>query len=65
MHDINLTAMFANQMVMMKAGRIRALGAPKDVLTDETMEAVFGCRMQVGIAPARDVPFVLPQTASL
>ncbi|OAP43303.1 iron ABC transporter [Sinorhizobium glycinis] len=65
MHDLNLTAMFADQMVMMKAGRIRALGAPKDVLTDGTMEAVFGCRMQVGIVPARDVPFVLPQTASL
>ncbi|ASY57495.1 heme ABC transporter ATP-binding protein [Sinorhizobium sp. CCBAU 05631] len=65
MHDLNLTAMFADQMVMMKAGRIRALGTPKEVLTDETMEAVFGCRMRVGIAPARDVPFVLPQTASL
>ncbi|TCN32524.1 heme ABC transporter ATP-binding protein [Sinorhizobium americanum] len=65
MHDLNLTAMFADQMVMMKVGRIRALGAPKEVLTDETMEAVFGCRMRVGIAPARDVPFVLPQTASL
>jgi iron complex transport system ATP-binding protein len=65
MHDLNLTAMFADRMVMMKAGRIRALGAPKDVLTDETMEAVFGCRMQVSMAPARDVPFVLPQTASL
>ncbi|MEY9780276.1 heme ABC transporter ATP-binding protein [Sinorhizobium fredii] len=65
MHDLNLTAMFSDQMVMMKAGRIRACGAPKDVLTDETMEAVFGCRMQVGIAPARDVAFVLPQTASL
>ncbi|WOS61832.1 heme ABC transporter ATP-binding protein [Sinorhizobium fredii] len=65
MHDLNLTAMFADQMVMMKSGRIRALGAPKDVLTDETMEAVFGCRMQVSIAPTQDVPFVLPQTASL
>ncbi|WP_018236456.1 heme ABC transporter ATP-binding protein [Ensifer sp. BR816] len=65
MHDLNLTAMFADQMVMMKSGRIRALGAPKDVLTNETMEAVFGCRMQVSMAPARDVPFVLPQTASL
>lgn len=65
MHDLNLTAMFSDQMVMMKAGRIRALGAPKDILTDDTMEAVFGCRMQVGIAPAGDVPFVLPQTASL
>jgi iron complex transport system ATP-binding protein len=65
MHDLNLTAMFADQIVMMKAGRIRARGAPKDVLTDETMEAVFGCRMRVSVAPGRDVPFVLPQSAAV
>lgn len=64
MHDLNLTAMFADQMVMMKAGRVRSLGAPKDVVTDETMETVFGCRMQVGVAPTSDVPFVLPQSAA-
>ncbi|HXV30833.1 MAG TPA: ATP-binding cassette domain-containing protein, partial [Sinorhizobium sp.] len=64
MHDLNLTAMFADQMVMMKAGRIRARGVPKDVLTDDTMEAVFGCRMQVSVAPSRDIPFVLPQSAT-
>ena len=65
MHDLNLTAMFADRMVMMKAGKVRACGTPREVLTDETMEAVFGCRMQVGVAPAPHVPFVLPQTASL
>jgi iron complex transport system ATP-binding protein len=65
MHDLNLTAMFADHMVMMKAGKVRASGAPREVLTDETMEAVFGCRMQVGVAPSPHVPFVLPQTASL
>lgn len=65
MHDLNLTAMFADHMVMMKAGKVRASGTPRDVLTNETMEAVFGCRMQVGAVPAADVPFVLPQTASL
>lgn len=64
MHDLNLTAMFADQMVMMKSGRIRASGAPRDVLTDENMESVFGCRMQVSVAPARDVPFVLPQSTA-
>lgn len=64
MHDLNLTAMFADQMMMMKSGRIRARGAPGDVLTDEPMEAVFGCRLQGGVAPARDVPFVLPQSAA-
>lgn len=65
MHDLNLTSMFADQIVMMKAGRIRARGAPKDVLTDETMEAVFGCRMRVSVAPAQDIPFVLPQSATM
>ena len=53
------------RQVMMKAGKVRASGAPREVLTDETMEAVFGCRMRVGVAPAPHVPFVLPQTASL
>lgn len=65
MHDLNLTSMFADQIIMMKAGRIRARGAPKDVLTDETMEAVFGCRMRVSVAPAHDIPFVLPQSAAI
>ena len=65
MHDLNLTAMFADRMIMMKAGKIRAGGAPREVLTDETMEVVFGCRMQVSAMPAADVPFVLPQTATL
>ncbi|MGO4624081.1 heme ABC transporter ATP-binding protein [Ensifer sp. 2YAB10] len=65
MHDLNLTAMFADRMVMMKAGKVRACGTPREVLTDETMEAVFGCRMQVGATPASHVPFVLPQTATL
>ena len=65
MHDLNLTAMFADEIVMMKAGRIRARGAPKDVLTDATMEAVFGCRMRVNVAPAGSVPFVLPQSAAM
>lgn len=57
--------MFADRMVMMKAGKVRACGTPREVLTDETMEAVFGCRMQVGATPASHVPFVLPQTATL
>jgi iron complex transport system ATP-binding protein len=65
MHDLNLTAMFADRMVMMKAGKVRACGTPREVLTDEIMEAVFGCRMQVGATPPAHVPFVLPQMASL
>ncbi|MFT4159716.1 heme ABC transporter ATP-binding protein [Shinella sp.] len=64
MHDLNLTAMFADHMVMMKAGRIERAGRPADVMTDDAMEAVFGCRMRINGVPEAGVPFVLPHTAS-
>ena len=64
MHDLNLTAMFADHMVMMKSGRIERAGPPAEVMTDDAMEAVFGCRMRINGVPATGVPFVLPHTAS-
>jgi len=64
MHDLNLTAMFADHMVMMKAGRIERAGPPAEVMTDDAMEAVFGCRMRINGVPTSGAPFVLPHTAS-
>ncbi len=65
MHDLNLTAMFADHMIMMKRGKVVVAGAPADVLTDAAMEEVFGCRMRVSGLPAAGTPFILPQTAIL
>ncbi len=64
MHDLNLTAMFADRMVMIKAGRVAAAGHPNAVMTDEIMETVFGCPMRVNVTPTGNIPFVLPHTAS-
>ncbi len=64
MHDLNLTAMFADRMIMMKTGRVHAAGSPQEVMTDEIMEAVFGCAMRVNVTPHGTVPFVLPHTAA-
>ncbi|WEZ82824.1 heme ABC transporter ATP-binding protein [Rhizobium sp. 32-5/1] len=63
MHDLNLTAMFADRMIMLKAGQIRASGTPREVMTDDIMESVFGCCMRVNIVPHGSIPFVLPHTA--
>jgi iron complex transport system ATP-binding protein len=63
MHDLNLTAMFADHMVMMRSGRVHAAGKPHDVMTDDVMESVFGCPMRVNTTPTNAVPFVLPHTA--
>ena len=40
-HDLNLAARFADALLLLSEGRPAASGAPADVLTQETVEAVF------------------------
>lgn len=63
LHDLNLTAMYADRIGVMHRGRLAAMGTPQDVLNDELIEKVFGCRLRVGALPAANVPFVLPQSS--
>ena len=46
-HDINQAAAYADRIVAMKAGQVVAAGPPRDVLTPDTLEAVFGYAMPV------------------
>jgi iron complex transport system ATP-binding protein len=41
-HDLNLAARFADQIVLLDQGRVVAAGAPADVLTAEHIRGVFG-----------------------
>ncbi len=41
-HDLNLAARFADQIVLLNHGRVVAAGAPADVLTHERIRDVFG-----------------------
>jgi len=60
LHDLNLTAHFADHVVLMSKGRVHACGAPREVLTPENLEAVYGCPMAVGKVPQGMDFFVLP-----
>lgn len=62
MHDLNLTAMFADSVALMSKGQVVRQGAVHDVLTDETLSGAYGCRVQVNMAP-RGGTFVLPQAS--
>jgi iron complex transport system ATP-binding protein len=62
MHDLNLTAMCADKVALMKAGKAVVQGELPDVFTDGYLRSAYGCKMQVNTAP-RDCPFVLPQAA--
>ena len=61
-HDLNLAAMLATRIVMLKGGRIVADGPVREVICNRTIENAFGVRDAVGMIPRDDLPFVLPQS---
>jgi iron complex transport system ATP-binding protein len=64
MHDLNLTAMFADWVTLMRRGRVLKSGKPSEVIADETLSAAYECAVQVNAAPADGTPWLLPQAAS-
>ncbi len=62
LHDLNLAAMFADRLIAIHDGTAAAAGAPRDVLTDEIMQKVFGVPLRIGWAPPAGGLFVLPQS---
>lgn len=63
MHDLNLTALFADRMALLKSGKLAAFGPVGEVLTDIHLEKVFGCKLQVNRVPLDGTPFVLAHSA--
>ena len=47
LHDINQAAQFADTVVTMKDGRVLAIGAPVEVLTQETMKELYNVDVTV------------------
>jgi iron complex transport system ATP-binding protein len=46
-HDLNLAAAFADEVVLMADGRIVGRGTPNDVLNEDLLSHTFGCRLQI------------------
>ncbi|ATU95811.1 heme ABC transporter ATP-binding protein [Phyllobacterium zundukense] len=65
LHDLNLTAMYADRVVVMHRGCTDSVGTPAEVLTDERILRVYECALKVGALPAAQVPFILPQSAAI
>ena len=60
LHDLNLAARYADHLIALADGRLHAAGSPSDVLTEETVRAVFGLDNQVIIDPTSGKPLMLP-----
>jgi iron complex transport system ATP-binding protein len=58
-HDVNLASQHAARVALLHAGRLRAVGAPAEVLRREVLEPVYGAQLHYGRLPD-GCPFVLP-----
>lgn len=65
MHDLNLTAMFAHSMTLMRAGRVLSVGPPDEVMTNTALSTAYDCKISVNQPPAAGQPWLLPQAAAL
>ena len=61
LHDLNLTAHFADHVVLMNSGAVYASGPPRQVLTSANLETVYGCPMAVAQVPEDMDFFILPR----
>lgn len=57
-HDLNLAAMFCDELAVLKEGRVVAAGSPRAVLTAPLIRDVFGVRAEIGISPFHGRPHI-------
>ena len=62
LHDLNLAALFFPRLVMLREGKIYRDGSPSEVLTEKTIEEVYGIRVRVEQDPVAGKPqlFICP-----
>jgi len=49
LHDLNLAARYADQLVILKNGQVYASGEPESVLTPEMVRSVYGVKARINI----------------
>lgn len=60
LHDLNQAARYADRMIVLNSGQIRADGTPHEVLTPDLLAQVFGLRVNIVTDPATGTPVCLP-----
>jgi iron complex transport system ATP-binding protein len=62
LHDLNLAALFFPRLVILREGKVYREGSPREVLTEKTIEEVYGIRVRVEPDPSGEKPqlFICP-----
>lgn len=64
LHDVNLAARYCDRIALLSEGRLEAIGRPKEVLTTEIIQSVYGVDVVVRKDPFSDTVYVMPHSAA-
>lgn len=60
LHDLNLAARYADELIAMRDGAVVAKGPPAEVVTEDTVSTVFDMSCRIVRDPVSDTPMVVP-----
>jgi len=60
LHDLNLAARYADQLVFLREGVIAASGTPEELMTEAMIDTVFDVRSLVITDPVHGRPLCIP-----
>ncbi len=61
LHDINLSARYADHMIAVKHGEIVATGSPSEIVTADNIKHVFGLDCLIIEDPVSNTPMIVPK----
>ncbi|MBB4954747.1 iron complex transport system ATP-binding protein [Agrobacterium vitis] len=56
LHDINMASRFCDRLYALKGGQLIASGSPNDLMTRDTLNAIYGVDMDVTRHPVLEIP---------
>jgi len=62
LHDINFAARFADSVLVLNGGAVKAFGPPREVITGELLRSVYSIEARVEHGANGDTPFIVPLT---
>ena len=60
LHDLNQACRYATHLIALRDGKIVAEGAPKEIVTPELIERIYGMRCMIIDDPIAGTPLVVP-----
>ena len=64
LHDVNLAARYCDRIALLSKGRLEAIASPKEVLTPELIQSVYGVDVVVRKDPFSETVYVMPHSTA-